>query len=188
MSDTKSTLCPPLASHRYSGMIVSRSLQRFQSGSNIIPLVLQTPVQSHCCSHSFLAHLNGFLIRLEVDVASVPHGDGLHKDALFLSAFDIPDDVEPRSHVYVELLYPLQYMFDIDIRDYGRTNYRVVVLEPQCRGFGDVLIDTAIQSVSTAPMASAPSTSPESGPWFPALFRANHSIAPDSMERDQTWC
>jgi hypothetical protein len=149
---------------------------------------MKIPVRPHSRSYGFLARLDGFLICLEVDVAGVPDSNGLYKDTLLLSTFNIADDIEPCSYIYVELLYPLQHMFDIEIRDNGWAGNGVVVLEPQCRSLGDVLIDAAAQSVSAAVMASSPSTSPESGLWCPARIQASHSTTPGSKQRDQTWC
>jgi len=151
-------------------------------------MVLQTHLQQDSSSSSSFAFLNGFLIHLEVDVASVPDGNGLYEDALLLPALNIADDIEPRPHLYVEFLNSLEHMFDIEIRDDGRIRYGIVVLEPQCRGLSDVLINAAAQSVSVAAMAFTPSTSPESGLWCPAHMRASHSAAPDSKQRDQTLC
>lgn len=141
-----------------------------------------------CSSSSSFARLDGLLIHLEVDVASVPDGDSLYEDTLLLPALNIADDIEPCPHVYVEFLNSLEHMFDIEIRDDGRIRYRIVVLEPQCRGLSDVLIDAAAQSVSVAAMAYTPCTSPESGLWCPAHIRASHLTTPDSKQRDQTLC
>jgi len=151
-------------------------------------MVLPKRLQPEYSSSSNFACLDCFLIRLEVGVASVPDGDGLYEDALLLPALDIADDIEPCPHVYVKFLDSLKHMFDIEIRDDGRIRHRIVVLEPQCRGLSDVLIDAAAQSVSVAAMAFTPSTSPESGLWCPAHMWASHLTTPDSKQRDQTLC
>jgi hypothetical protein len=78
---------------------------------------------------SRLTRLNSPFIGFQVDVPSIPHGDGLYEDTLLLSMLHVPDDIEPCPNIYVALFCALQYMFNVQIHNNRVCRDGVVVFE-----------------------------------------------------------
>ena len=114
-------------------------------------------------SHGCLPGPNGFFICTQINIASTPDGDGLHKHSFLFASFDIANHIDPGSNLQIVALHALQDMDNLDIGDFCGTGCGVVVFELKGRCWDHIVVNTAVISISSQDTMGA-RTSPESGP------------------------
>jgi hypothetical protein len=88
--------------------------------------------------------LNRALVRVQVDIASIPDRNRLHVNALLLAPLDVAYHVDPRSDIDFMALHRLEHVLDVHVCGFARARRRqMVVLQPQRRAFEKIFIDTA---------------------------------------------
>lgn len=86
---------------------------------------------SSCCLFVF----DSFLVGAQIDIASTPDGNGLHKQTVLFAALHVANNVDPGTNFQFMNLDAFQDMGDVDICCFCDADYGVVVLQSKgcCR-------------------------------------------------------
>lgn len=100
-------------------------------------------------SASCFPGLEGFLISMKINIASVPDCDGLNEHAFFFASLDIAYHVDPGANLHLVALDAFKDMDNINICDFCRGGCGVVVLQSKRCCLNHIFINAAIISTSS---------------------------------------